>query len=101
MNKTLLAAVFCLGFASLSVNAETITLKLGEQGEEIRSELQLPERGQTMEQVEQQHGSPTSQDGPTGNPPITTWHYEKFSVYFEGNYVIHSVAKHMKKNQAQ
>ena len=51
----------------------------------------LPGRGMTMEQVEARFGTAKQKSGPVGTPPITTWVYEKFTVYFEGRYVIHAV----------
>ena len=51
----------------------------------------LPGRGMTMEQVEERFGAPLKKNPAVGKPPITTWDYEKFTVYFEDRYVIHAV----------
>ena len=51
----------------------------------------LPGRGMTMEQVEARFGVAKQKKGPVGTPPISTWVYDKFTVYFEGRYVIHAV----------
>lgn len=50
-----------------------------------------PKNGLSMNDVEQQFGQPESKSGPVGDPPITTWKYPNFSVFFEYNLVIHSV----------
>ena len=51
----------------------------------------LPGRGMTMEQVEERFGAPLKKNPAVGKPPITTWDYGKFTVYFEDRYVIHAV----------
>ncbi len=80
----------CL-FASAGVNAEQITIPLGQQGRVWN--VESPRTGMSKVQVEQQFGSPIKKSGPVGDPPIYTWEYDKFQVYFEGDYVIHSVVK--------
>jgi len=53
-----------------------------------------PARGMTMDQVLQQYGEPQQRLGPVGQPPITHWVYNNAIVYFEHQYVIHSVVPH-------
>ena len=60
------------------------------------SDLARPERGMTMDGVLAHYGEPVMRSGPVGDPPITTWDYGKFVVYFENQYVIHSVVAHKK-----
>jgi hypothetical protein len=55
-----------------------------------------PERGLTMDTVLQQYGEPVSRSGPVGDPPISTWDFGDFLVYFEHQYVIHSVIAHQR-----
>jgi len=50
-----------------------------------------PTRGLAMQQVEERFGPPREKFAPVGEPPITRWIYDKFTVYFEQQYVIHSV----------
>ncbi len=56
----------------------------------------LPVRGMSMDDVIQQSGEPRSRKDAVGNPPITRWTYQDYSVYFEGNTVIHSVKNNKK-----
>lgn len=62
--------------------------------------VQSPQRGVTMDQVRQQFGAPVKEyptvsvNGGPHRPPITRWDYNDFSVFFEKNRVIHSVAHH-------
>ena len=51
-----------------------------------------PARGMSMEKVEATFGAPTSRAAPVGQPPITRWEYPGFTVYFEHQHVIHTVA---------
>ncbi|HEX7028599.1 MAG TPA: hypothetical protein VF268_15260 [Gammaproteobacteria bacterium] len=47
-------------------------------------------RGKTKSSVEAQHGQPDSIAGPVGDPPITRWFYEGFTVVFEYDHVVHA-----------
>ena len=49
-----------------------------------------PERGATKSQVQQKHGEPQDTKGPVGDPPITRWIYNDFSVVFEYDKALHS-----------
>ncbi len=55
--------------------------------------IDMPERGMHMKQVEQMYGKPLGINPPVGDPPITRWDYPGFAVYFEYSYVIQSVEK--------
>jgi hypothetical protein len=50
-----------------------------------------PRRGMTMSQVANKFGAPVTKVPAVGNPPISRWDYPGFVVYFERDYVIHSV----------
>jgi hypothetical protein len=50
-----------------------------------------PARGMSMEKVEATFGAPTNRASPVGEPPITRWEYPGFVVYFEHQFVIHTV----------
>ncbi|MET0534291.1 MAG: hypothetical protein ABW171_08710 [Steroidobacter sp.] len=51
-----------------------------------------PPRGMTMDKVEATFGAPSSRTPAVGEPPITRWEYPGFTVYFEHQHVIHTVA---------
>lgn len=51
----------------------------------------MPGRGASMAQVEKRFGQPREKLPPVGEPPITRWVYGDYTVYFEHQYVIHSV----------
>jgi len=76
-------------------SADVLLIKRIEQEQSI----DMPKRGLSMEQVINQYGEPSSKNNPIGRPPITEWHYEKFSVYFEKKWVISSVAYKASANE--
>ena len=80
--------VTCL-FSTVSYS-ETIKIGLSEQAEENKN-INRPKVGMSMEAVKSYFGNPASVSGPTGKPAIYQWKYADFTVYFEGEYVIHSV----------
>lgn len=80
-----------LPLASLPSAAETVAIPLGQQGKAWN--VETPQTGLTKDQVEAQFGAPQTTSGPVGDPPIYTWDYGQFAVYFETDRVIHSVVK--------
>ena len=75
--------------------AETLLMK------RVREErgMNAPHRGMTMNQVESRFGAPSAKLSPAGgdaprHPVINRWEYPNYTVYFERNIVIDSVAKH-------
>lgn len=51
----------------------------------------VPTRGMDMANVRNVYGAPRKEHPAVGEPPITRWDYEDFSVFFEYDKVIHSV----------
>lgn len=90
MTKTLL--IILVSFSALiglpSI-AETVRVPIGQQ-----ADISKPRTGVTKATVEAQFGQPLSKQSPVGEPPISSWEYADFVVYFEHDHVIHSVAKH-------
>ena len=58
---------------------------------QLNSGSTLPTRGISREQVLAQYGEPESKTPAVGSPPISSWNYPDFSVYFEHHLVITSV----------
>lgn len=100
MNKSF-ASGLCLTLSLLGAavaQAEDIRIPVGQQGD---LQLSLPAKGLSMNQVSAQFGEPQKVLPARGEPPITRWQYENFMVYFEGNYVIHSVQRFKPKAEHQ
>ncbi|WP_075185228.1 hypothetical protein [Teredinibacter haidensis] len=90
-----LAAV--LAFSALVTHAETVQMPKPDteiNASNDTSSIPVPRRGMSKSDVESTFGSPESRDGPNGTPPIYYWEYPKFTVYFESDYVIHTVRKY-------
>jgi hypothetical protein len=85
--------ILCSALAlTASVRAEVLLLDGIDQ--EAATASQRPARGLSMARVESQFGAPSQRLPAVGEPPITRWEYPNFTVYFEGQYVIHAVPHH-------
>jgi hypothetical protein len=56
-------------------------------------QMQLPQRGMDMANVEHIFGAPLEKQPAVGKPPIARWVYADYVVYFEYNMVLHTVMK--------
>ena len=70
--------------------ADTVAVPAGQQGAAYQ-DVDRPKSGLTMDQVTAKFGEPSQKIAPVGDPPISRWVYDKYTVYFENNRVIHSV----------
>lgn len=81
-----------LGF-SLPINvviAEDIRIPIGEQGKD-QAQIDMPTKGMSKERVKSLFGEPLEDIPAKGQPPISRWKYQEFTVYFDSNTVIHCV----------
>ncbi len=51
----------------------------------------VPTRGMDMANVRNAFGAPREEHAAVGDPPITRWDYDGYSVFFEHDKVLHSV----------
>jgi hypothetical protein len=89
-------ALLCL--TAHATLAEEVVIPVGQQGKD-KASLATPQKGLTMEAVETTFGSPKSKTDPVGDPPISSWEYEYYRVYFESDRVIHTVLKPYSEDQ--
>ncbi len=89
--KAIVCGIFML-IATPTV-AETIHIPVGQQAPE-RRDLPRPVRGMSATQVLEEFGLPQSKTDAVGDPPISSWRYPQYTVYFESDTVIHSVLQH-------
>lgn len=75
---------------SAHLSAEEINLPPAET-EVTEFSVQLPGRGMSMEMVQNRFGEALEKDPAVGDPPISKWTYNNFTVYFESEFVIHAV----------
>ena len=90
MKTTILIALLCGSVASGAALAETLVVN--DQLTVPSSSVATPKRGSTMTEVEKHFGAPVEKHATVGQPPITRWDYNGFSVFFEHDRVIHAVA---------
>jgi hypothetical protein len=81
-----------LGGLCAAAYADTLDMSPAEARERFEQPGK-PTRGMSQQRVAQEYGEPVSRRGPVGDPPISTWEYDGFVVYFEYDKVIHAVAK--------
>jgi len=91
MRKLVLAlGITAFGLTSQAM-AEQIQIPVSQQGD---TSMQIPQQGSSQQQVLASFGKPVKRHATVGQPPITRWDYQSFSVYFEHNTVINSVRHH-------
>ena len=56
--------------------------------------INTPRNGNSMSQVRAQFGNPITEVPAVGDPPISRWEYDGFSVFFENDLALHSVVHH-------
>lgn len=81
------ASLLCLPALT---TADTIRVPVGQQAQQEPT-LSRPANGMTQAEVEAIYGKPLDWREAVGDPPISSWVYADFVVYFEYDEVIHSV----------
>lgn len=79
-----------IGMMSIALAGDVLLI------EKVRERMQrdLPANGLSMSAVEERYGSPLEKRPAVGDPPITRWTYQDYSVFFEHDLVIESVVHH-------
>jgi hypothetical protein len=85
MTRTVLA--FILAFTFQAAYADVLLI------EEVRQadRMNLPQNGQSKADIEATFGAPVEKQPAVGDPPISSWKYDKYSVYFEDDLVLNTV----------
>ena len=84
----------CLIGASASAPADVLLLDAIQSAPPNNATgVMRPRSGSSMDVVRGGYGEPTSVKGPVGEPPITRWNYDTFTVYFEYDRVIEVVVQ--------
>ncbi|EIK45329.1 hypothetical protein O59_002007 [Cellvibrio sp. BR] len=74
------------------VHAEQIKIPIGQQTA-AKASVKMPAKGMIKASVQAAFGEPLETTPAKGEPPISSWKYSEFVVYFEHDHVIHTVAK--------
>jgi len=85
MTRTVLA--FMLAFAWQTVYADVLLIEEVRQSER----MELPVNGLDKATVEAKFGTPVEKQPAVGEPPISSWKYDTYSVYFEYDLVLFAV----------
>lgn len=78
--------------------AEEIRIPVGEQSK-TQPAVDMPAKGISKERVKSLFGEPLEEVPAKGQPPISRWKYQEFTVYFDSNTVIHCVRNFHPKAQ--
>mgnify|MGYP001555501499 FL=1 len=85
MTRNVLAFMLIMAFQAVSADVLII--------DEVRQadRMELPKNGQNKATVEAKFGSPLEKRAAVGDPPISSWKYDTYSVYFEYDLVLFTV----------
>ena len=85
MTRIVLAFMLVLAFQIVSADVLLI--------EEVRQagRMELPKNGQHKADIEAKFGAPAEKQSAVGDPPISSWKYDRYSVYFEYDLVLFTV----------
>ncbi len=72
---------------ALSASADVLLIQQVRQG----GRLDLPPNGMSMNEVEAAYGTPQEKRAAVGDPPISRWVYDRWSVYFEWDRSLYTV----------
>ena len=83
-----LMLVFSAGLVQLGIAQADVLLI-----EEVRQSdrMDLPANGMSKDAVQARFGEPADKLAAVGDPPITRWNYDNWSVYFEYDLVLFTV----------
>ena len=84
---TRIVLAFMLAFAFQAVSADVLII------DEVRQagRMELPKNGQSKADIESKFGAPAEKRLAVGDPPISSWKYDTYSVYFEYDLVLSTV----------
>lgn len=89
MRKTVLAAIgLALAFGLAPTYAQNLQMA---DAPAAQARPDTPTRGMSKSEVERRFGAPTERVAAVGNPPISSWVYTNFVVYFEYDLALHAV----------
>lgn len=96
-----LTLLLSFAFQTQPAIAEDIRIPIGEQAKD-QSPIDMPTKGMSKERVRSLFGEPLEEVPAKGQPPISRWKYQEFTVYFDNNAVIHCVRNfHPKEKPAE
>jgi len=85
MTRIVLAMM--LAFTIQPIAADVLLIDEVRQSER----MQLPVNGESKADVSTRYGAPAKKNSAVGDPPISSWDYAEYSVYFEYDLVLFTV----------
>lgn len=85
-------AIILIPFAAFTAPLSADIVSYPETGPQVVQSGDTPRRGMNKGQVERSFGAPDIRQAAVGEPPISSWDYGAFTVYFEGDTVLHTVS---------
>ncbi|MEN0038693.1 MAG: hypothetical protein AAGC78_16570 [Cellvibrio sp.] len=85
-----IASIFATSMYIHCSVAEEIRIPVGEQAK-TQAAIDMPSKGMSKERVKSLFGEALEEVPAKGQPPISRWRYQEFTVYFDSNTVIHCV----------
>lgn len=85
MTRTVLT--FILAFVIQAAHADVLLIEEVQQA----GKMNLPQNGQSKAIIEAKFGAPVQKLAAIGDPPIGSWKYDTYSVYFEHDLVLFTV----------
>jgi hypothetical protein len=76
-----------LAFVFQAISADVLIIDEVRQSER----MELPKNGQDKATVEAKFGTPLERRPAVGDPPISSWKYDTYNVYFERELVLFAV----------
>ena len=89
--RACIPAALVLTLALPAASADTLSIRLPDDPPNSPEGVPRPVRGMTMATVVERFGEPGKRLPAVGEPPITRWVYDRFTVYFEGELTLRSV----------
>lgn len=91
-----LVCMLVIAIHAQTSTAEEIRIPIGEQAKD-QNPIDMPAKGMSKERVKALFGEPLEEVPAKGQPPISRWKYQDFTVYFDSNAVIHCVRNFQSK----
>ena len=96
MTRHALAGALLLVAGAAGADTLDVPVSVGYEPPNSPQGVLRPSRGMNMEAVLARFGEPRQRKPAVGDPPITRWVYDRYTVYFEHHLTLHTVVRRKK-----